>query len=88
MFSVKQAVDESGNRLSEEDKRTVRSECDSELQWLESNTLAQKDELEHKLECACSPFMTKIDQGMGDRNSGQWARSRADGQGPTAEEVF
>lgn len=91
VFSVKQAVDESGNKLSEEDKRTVRSECDSALQWLDSNTLAEKDELEHKLQevqRACSPFMTKMHQGMGDRSSGQQARSQEGGQGPTVEEVF
>jgi L1 cell adhesion molecule like protein len=91
VFSVKQAVDEAGNKLSEEDKRTVRSECDSALQWLDSNTLAEKDELEHKLQevqQACSPFMTKIHKGTGDSSCGQQARSQVGGQGPTIEEVF
>jgi L1 cell adhesion molecule like protein len=69
VFSVKQAVDEAGSKLSEEDKRTVRSVCDSALQWMDSNTLANKDELEHKLQevqRVCSPIMTKIHQGTGD----------------------
>ena len=86
VFSVKQAVDEAGNKLSEEDKRTVRSECDSALQWLDSNTLAEKEELEHKLlevQRACSPFMTKMHKGTSDSSCGQ-----VGGQGPTVEEVL
>lgn len=79
VFSVKQAMDEAGSKLSEEDKRTVRSVCDSALQWMDSNTLADKDELEHKLQevqRVCSPIMTKIHQGTGDSCGGQQARSQ------------
>ncbi|XP_069685626.1 heat shock protein 70 A1-like [Periplaneta americana] len=101
VFSVKQAVDEAGSKLSEEDKRTVRSQCDSALQWLDSNTLAEKDEIEHKLQelqKICSPVMTKMHQGAAGSDCGQQARasqsygqgpsSQGSGQGPTVEEVF
>ncbi|KAJ4443934.1 hypothetical protein ANN_05723 [Periplaneta americana] len=101
VFSVKQAVDEAGNKLSEEDKRTVRSQCDSALQWLDSNSLAEKDEIEHRLQelqKICSPVMTKMHQGAADSGCGQQGRasqgygqgpsSQGSGQGPTIEEVF
>jgi L1 cell adhesion molecule like protein len=91
VFNVKQAVDEAGSKLCEEEKRAVRSECDSVLQWLDSNILAEKDELEHKLQevqRVCSPVMTKIHQGTSDNSCGQQARSQPDGQGPTVEEVY
>ncbi|XP_069685628.1 heat shock protein 70 A1-like [Periplaneta americana] len=101
VFSVKQAVDEAGSKLSEEDKRTVRSQCDSALQWLDSNTLAEKDEIEHKLQelqKICSPVMTKMHQGAAGSGCGQQTRasqgygqgpsSQGSGQGPTVEEVF
>lgn len=86
VFSVKQSVDEAGSKLSEEDKRAARSECDSALRWMDSNTVADKDELEHKLQevqLVCGPIMTKIHQGAGGGCSGQQAGS----QGPTVEEV-
>ena len=91
IFSVKQAVDEVGSKLNEEDKQTVRSECDSALQWLDRNTLAEKEELEHKMkevQQVCSPIMTKIYQGTGDSSCGHQERQRAGGPGPTVEEVY
>ncbi|XP_069685630.1 heat shock protein 70 A1-like [Periplaneta americana] len=99
-FSVKQAVVEAGSKLSEEDKRTVRSQFDSALQWLDSNTLAEKDEIEHKLQelqKICSPIMTKIHRGASNSNDGQQASASGDYgqsewsrpcQGPTIEEIF
>ena len=91
IFSVKQAVDEAGNKLDEEDKQTVRSECDSALQWLDRNTLAEKEELEHKLkevQQVCSPIMTKIHQRTGDNSCGQQERCQPGSPGPTVEEVY
>lgn len=79
VFSVKQAVDECGNKLSDSDKSTVKSACEEALKWLDSNSLAEKDELEHQLQQVqkqCSPFMAKL------HGQGQGA-----GKGPTVEEV-
>lgn len=91
IFSVKQAVDEASSKLNEEDKQTVRSKCDSALQWLDRNTLAEKEELEHKLkevQQVCSPIMTKIHQGTSDSSCGQQARCQPGSCGPTVEEVY
>ncbi|XP_072940534.1 heat shock protein 68-like [Epargyreus clarus] len=62
-FGVKQALDEAGERLSAQDKETARSECDAALQWLDNNTLAEKEEYEQKLkdlQRTCSPLMSKM----------------------------
>ena len=79
VFSVKQALDDAGNKLSDQDKSSVRSQCDSTLQWLDNNSLAEKDELVHKLQELqrfCSPIMTKLHQ-----------QQPTGGRGPTVEEV-
>ncbi|KAJ2942730.1 hypothetical protein O0L34_g14918 [Tuta absoluta] len=63
VFSVKQALDEAGDKLSEQDKETARRECDDALKWLDNNALAEKDEFEHKLkevQRVCSPIMSKM----------------------------
>ncbi|KAK7591110.1 hypothetical protein V9T40_002723 [Parthenolecanium corni] len=88
IFQVKQALDEAGNKLSESEKNSTRQECDNALQWLDSNTLAEKDEYEDKLkdlQRICAPAMTKIHQG-GAGAAGAGAGS-ARGQGPTIDEV-
>ena len=57
------------------------------IRWLDSNTLAEKDELEHRLQelqRTCSPVMTKLHQ-QG-QTAGAGAQS-ARAQGPTVEEV-
>ncbi|XP_045456601.1 major heat shock 70 kDa protein Ab-like isoform X3 [Melitaea cinxia] len=79
VFSVRQALDDAGSKLSEEDKNTARNVCDEALQWLDNNTLAEKEEYEHKLsdlQRTCSPIMSKM-HGAG----------AAQGSGPTIEEV-
>lgn len=63
VFGVKQALDEAGERLSAQDKEAARSECDAALQWLDNNSLAEKEEYEHKLkdvQRVCSPLMSKM----------------------------
>ncbi|XP_014239186.1 heat shock 70 kDa protein cognate 2-like [Cimex lectularius] len=78
-FSVKQAAEDSGSKLSEADKKTILDKCSATLSWLDSNTLAEKDEFEDKLkdlQKVCSPIMTKLHQGGGQG-----------GKGPTVEEV-
>ncbi|KAJ9583783.1 hypothetical protein L9F63_021873 [Diploptera punctata] len=80
VFSVKQALEDAGNKLSDQDKSNVRSQCDSTLQWLDNNVLAEKQEYDHKLQELqkfCSPIMTKIHQ----------QKQPSGGSGPTVEEV-
>ncbi|CAB3238129.1 unnamed protein product [Arctia plantaginis] len=63
MFSVKQALDEAGEKLSQQDKDTGRNACDETMRWLDNNTLADQEEYEHKLkelQRVCSPLMSKM----------------------------
>ncbi|XP_023936849.2 heat shock protein 68-like [Bicyclus anynana] len=85
IFGVKQALDDAGEKLSDADKSSARSECDATLQWLDNNTLADKEEYEHKLtelQRRCSPVMSKL-HGAGAQSAG----APAPGGGPTVEEV-
>ncbi|KAJ3655805.1 hypothetical protein Zmor_014917 [Zophobas morio] len=66
IFQVKQAVSDCGDKLASSDKETVKRECDSCLQWLDANTLAEKEEYEDRqkqLTSVCSPIMAKLYQG-------------------------
>lgn len=94
VFNVKQALDEAGSKLSEQDKEAARKECEDTLKWIDNNTLAEKEEYEHKLkevQRVCSLVMSKM-HGAG-RNSGadaghgyqQYGQSQ--NSGPTVEEV-
>ncbi|XP_030753769.1 heat shock protein 68-like [Sitophilus oryzae] len=101
IFQLKQAVQECGDKLSSEDKATVERECDAALKWLDSNTLAEKEEFEDKqkqLTSVCSPIMAKLYGGgsqnnnMGGgmpggcgRQAGGFGGSQSNG--PTIEEV-
>ncbi|CAH2099307.1 unnamed protein product [Euphydryas editha] len=63
IFSVRQALDDAGSKLSEDDKNSARNVCDEALRWLDNNTLADKEEYEHKLkeiQSTCSPIMSKM----------------------------
>ncbi|XP_068624646.1 heat shock protein 68-like [Battus philenor] len=84
VFGVKQAVEEAGDKLSDSDKSAARRECDEALRWLDNNTLAEREEYEHRLkelQRVCSPLMSKM--------HGQSAGGMPGGQreGPTVEEV-
>lgn len=75
-FSVKQAAEDAGSKLTDADKNAIIDKAKSVLTWLETNTLAEKEEFEDKLkeiQKECSPIMTKLHQ--------------AGGKGPTVEEV-
>ncbi|KAL1115723.1 hypothetical protein AAG570_006013 [Ranatra chinensis] len=75
-YSVKKAAEEAGDKLSDADKKTVEERCSAVITWLDSNTLAEKEELEDKLkdlQKEMTPLMTKLHQ--------------AGGKGPTVEEV-
>ncbi|KAI4467293.1 heat shock protein 70kda [Holotrichia oblita] len=97
IFNIKQTVDIASDKLSEADKKTVQEECEQCLRWLDSNTLAEKEEYEDKqkhLTSVCSPIMTKLHNGCGQqqetpRNCGQQAGGFHGSQhsGPTIEEV-
>ena len=88
VFSVKQATREAGDKVSSEDKDKVTQLCDECMKWFDNNALAEKDEIEHKMEelqKQCSPIMTKLhgspNQGQGHPQQGSSA------QGPTVEEM-
>ncbi|KAG5669953.1 hypothetical protein PVAND_000242 [Polypedilum vanderplanki] len=67
IFSCKQAVEDApADRLSESDKNTVRDKCNAELKWLDSNSLAEKEEFEDHMketQRVCGPIMAKIHSG-------------------------
>ena len=86
VFSVKQAVNEAGDKLSDNDKEEASKECEQTIKWLDNNTLADKDEYEHKLEelqKVCSPLMMKLHQ-----QGPQGGNTGTSGRGPTVEEVY
>ncbi|XP_015930016.2 heat shock protein 70 B2 [Parasteatoda tepidariorum] len=90
VYSVKQASDSvSDDKLSPADKAKIKEKCDSVIQWLDNNTLAEKDEIEHKLkevQSDLSPLMTKLHQGGNAFNPDQQSSYSAT-NGPTVEEV-
>lgn len=89
VFSVKQALDQAGDKLTDSEKSNVRSKCDEVIQWLDANTLANKDEFEHKmkeLQQICNPVMMKM-HGAGNGSCGQQASAGQQRAGPTVEEV-
>ncbi|KAL4710391.1 hypothetical protein ACJJTC_008793 [Scirpophaga incertulas] len=85
------ALDEAGDKLSEQDKEAARRECEDALRWIENNTLADKEEYEHKLkevQRACTPAMSKLHgQGQHPHAGGGGQHPQAQSQGPTVEEV-
>nr|WGF13370.1 heat shock protein 70 [Sinohyriopsis schlegelii] len=90
IFSVKQAVSDTGDRLSVDDKRKVSDTCDQALKWLDNNSLAEKEEFDQKLQDVqktCSPIMVKLHGSQpqyGAHTSQQGSQGR---QGPTVEEM-
>ncbi|XP_043208053.1 major heat shock 70 kDa protein Ab-like [Amphibalanus amphitrite] len=95
VFSVRQAVNDAGQKLDESDRRRVTELCDDAIKWLDNNSLAEKDEFEHRLkelQSACSPVMAKL-HGAGGQQGGQFGGQQGgqfggqDNQGPTVEEV-
>ena len=86
VYSVKQAADSApDDRLSASDKSKIKEKCESVIQWLDNNNLAEKDEIEYKMkevQSELSPYMTKLHQG----SASQGPRNAAS-NGPTVEEV-
>ncbi|XP_045508223.1 heat shock protein 68-like [Colias croceus] len=88
VFSVRQALDDAGAKLSEDDKNSARRECDEALRWLDNNTLAEQEEYEHKLkdiQRVCSPIMSKLHGAGAGGMPGTGPQQHA--RGPTVEEV-
>ena len=87
-FTYKNAVnDDTQNKLSQEDKDTVNNKCQETLSWLDNNTSAEKDELDHKLEelkKTCSPISAKLHGTTGSSGGSQGHQPTG---GPTVEEV-
>jgi L1 cell adhesion molecule like protein len=96
VFNVKQSVEES-SKLQEAEKNTVVQKCKAVLTWLDSNQLAEKDELEYRLKEVQSefqPIMMKLHGGAaaggnGNTFPGAGPASAHNGHeaGPTIEEV-
>jgi L1 cell adhesion molecule like protein len=87
IFQYKQAAGEADNsKLSQSDKDLVIKKCEETMRWLDSNTLAEKDEYDHHLQelhKICSPIMTKLHGSGSQAGPGGHAAQ----QGPTVEEM-
>eukprot|EP00042_Codosiga_hollandica_P035914 m.269900 g.269900 ORF g.269900 m.269900 type:complete len:196 (-) comp54750_c1_seq12:296-883(-) len=96
-FQLKSTADDSeaSSKLSNTDKETIRSKVGEVLQWLDSNSLADKDELEHKqkeLEATCAPIIRRMYEQTGSATAAPGASKYASGAqasqaNPTIEEV-
>ncbi|XP_043280237.1 major heat shock 70 kDa protein Ba-like [Venturia canescens] len=94
VFNVKQAVQDTGDKLDKSDKETVIRLCEETIKWLDNNTLADKDEYKHRLDelqKQCSPIMAKIHHAGaagGPQDCGaQYRESDNKHSGPSVEEV-
>ncbi|KAB1261455.1 Heat shock 70 kDa protein 1B [Camelus dromedarius] len=93
-FNMKSAVEDEGlkGKISEADKKKVLDKCQEVISWLDANTLAEKDEFEHKrkeLEQVCNPIISGLYQGAGGPGAGGFgaqAPKGGSGSGPTIEE--
>lgn len=74
---------DAGTKLNDSDKATIRDQSSSVLQWLDANSLADKEEYDDKykeLSKVCSPIMSKLHGAQGQAQG-------PGGKGPTVEEV-
>lgn len=89
VYSVKQAAESApDDKLPPSDKTKIKESCESVIQWLDNNTLAEKEEIEHKMkevQSELSPYMSKLHQ-AGNSNPSQSHRTSGT-TGPTIEEV-
>ena len=71
IYQMKNSVedkDKLAEKLSEEDKSTIKDALTDASDWLNANTDAEKDEFEDKLkelQGVCDPIISKVYQGMG-----------------------
>ncbi|XP_062564897.1 heat shock protein 70 B2-like [Armigeres subalbatus] len=65
-YSLKASAEDSENKLSASDRKKVQKKCEETLKWLEHNSLAEKDEFEHRykeLYKYCGPIMSNLYRG-------------------------
>ncbi|XP_007538970.1 heat shock 70 kDa protein 1B [Erinaceus europaeus] len=97
-FSVRSALGDDAlqGKISQADRRKVLDKCQQVLSWLDANTLADKEEFEHKrreLEQVCGPVISGLYQGAagpgggGAGTCGAQAPKGTSASGPTIEEV-
>jgi L1 cell adhesion molecule like protein len=92
VFNLKQAVEDAKpDKITESEKQSVLQKCNDVIKWLDNNTLAEKEELEYKLneiQKECQPIMMKL-HGAGNAQPGGQNNFSGTGQsqGPTVEEV-
>jgi len=93
-FQVKQSLNEYGDRLPADDKKSAQDACEQCLRWVESNQTAEKSEFDHQykeLEGTCSRILAKLHQSG--QSGAQMPGGTSCGQqfnqagGPTVEEV-
>jgi len=92
IFNVKASLDEEQikNKLSDDEKKTLKSKLDESLAWLDANQMAQKDEFQDKqkeLEGLVNPIMSRLHQGAGPGAAGAGAAGGNTASGPTVEEM-
>ncbi|CAO1422858.1 unnamed protein product [Diamesa tonsa] len=84
IFGCKQAAEDApANKLTDADKKSVKDKCTSELTWLDTNTLADKEEFDDHLkdvQKVCGPIMAKLHGAQ--QNGGAQPAGK-----PTVEEV-
>ena len=62
-YSMRNTMNESGDKLSQEDKDEISKHVDDTISWLDSNQLAEVEEFEAKqkeLEGVCNPIISKM----------------------------
>ncbi|CAG0916662.1 unnamed protein product [Notodromas monacha] len=95
IFSMRSTMDDENlkPKISSEDRKTVLAKCDETLQWLDTNQLAEREEIEHRqrdMERLCNPIVTRLYQQTGGAppSHSSVRSNRSDGTGgPTIEEV-
>ncbi|KAL9641733.1 hypothetical protein ABK040_007410 [Willaertia magna] len=97
IFQLKQTAEDSNSKLTENDKQTIKKECEDAQHWLDNNPNASVEEIEKKqkeLESKCSPLIAKMYQqqgGMPNMSNGFTNASQDNntqgGSGPKFEDV-
>lgn len=69
-FSVKQTLDDDKlkDKIEDSDRQTITAKIDETQKWMDANSLADKEEFEHKqkeLEKIFNPIISKVYQGAG-----------------------
>jgi len=89
VYGLQQSANDSGDKLSNEDKETVNKNCEEALKWLDNNLIAETEEYEHRMQeiqKICSPIMTKLHAG-GPSNATDDTGASNTKKGPIIEEI-